>query len=466
MAESPKNDYITPSFPSHHSNSSKKCLVSIGICSRFYLYILAAGSFKLFSLIILGAKGFFEDGIGLFGFCPVFYDYNFIQSIYMYIGYIIFGIIFLNVMEIKIEENINAANKYSYFQELYRVSVVNSNEKDNTNWKIAFLCLAIVAQVETKKVLYIEGFQFFNFWVLEIIFMQILMRIYFTIDVYIHHKVAIFFNVTVCSAILITASFLPTSLSNDNQGNSYQNTKDKFGSYFYCILIILFFMVISFIFCFTRIYSKVLMQIKFVSPYKLILCFGITGFIISLSCSLVAYNINYRDNLFNYFSALRSSLDEGKKYKFYGEIFLVSPFFAFTNFMEFTFEILTIYYLNPFFILMTNILYYGISELLFFVLNSSTDALVILHFILNELAEILSAFSYLIYLEIIEFHCCGLDNNLRKIISKKGEYEFRKISLTEIKEEENEDNNDENEEEFKNRNECQQIGNIGRYSNI
>ena len=208
------------------------------------------------------------------------------------------------------------------------------------------------------------------------------------------------------------------------------------------------------------------MQFKFVSPYKLIIFFGITGFIISLACSLIAYTVNYNDNLFNYISSIKSSLDSGKIYKFYGEIFLVSPFFAFTNFMEFTFEILTIYYLNPFFILMTNILYYGISELLFFVLNSSTDALVILHFILNELAEILSAFSYLIYLEIIEFHCCGLDNNLKKIISKKGEYEFRKISLTEIKEEENEDNDDENEEEFKNRKECQQIGNMVRYSNI
>ena len=471
MAESPKNDYTTPSFPSHHSNSSKKCLVSIGICSRFYLYILAAGSFKLFSLIILGAKGFFEDGIGLFGFCPVFYDYNFIQSIYMYIGYIIFGIIFLNVMEIKIEENINAANKYSYFQELYRVSVVNSNEKDNTNWKIAFLCLAIVAQVETKKVLYIEGFQFFNFWVLEIIFMQILMRIYFTIDVYIHHKVAIFFNVTVCSAILITASFLPTSLSNDNQGNSYQNTKNKFGSYFYCILIILFFMVISFIFCFTRIYSKVLMQIKFVSPYKLILCFGITGFIISLSCSLVAYNINYRDNLFNYFSALRSSLDEGKKYKFYGEIFLASPLYAFTTFMEFTFEILTIYYLNPFYILLSNTLYYGITEFLFFVLNSSSDTLVIFHFILTELAEIITAFGHSIYLEIIEFHICGLDNNLRKMISKKGEDEFIKIFLNDLPGKENDDDDDEDivdnvEDDNTKSKEDKYFGNINKYNNI
>ena len=330
--------------------------------------------------------------------------------------------------------------------------------------------MAIVIQIETKKVLYIEGFQFFNFWVIEIIFMQILMRKYFTIDVYIHHKISIIFNVTVASAILLTASFLPTSLSNDNPGNSYQNTKSKFGSYFYCILIILFFVFLSFLFCFTRIYSKVLMQFKFVSPYKLIIFFGIVGFVISIACSLIAYNINYQDNLFNYFSSMKSSLDEGKKYKYYGEIFLVSSFFAFTNFMEFTFEILTIYYLNPFYILLSNTLYYGITEFLFFVLNSSSDTLVIFHFILTELAEIITAFGHSIYLEIIEFHICGLDNNLRKMISKKGEDEFIKIFLNDLPGKENDDDDedivDNVEDDNKKIKEDKYFGNINKYNNI
>ena len=454
------NYKITQTYRSHNSNidlefniekiTNNKNIISIGKCSRFYLYILGAGSFKLLSLLILGENRFYEDGIGLFGFCPVLYKYNFIQSTYMYLGYIIFGIIFLRFKGVntlyykKEDDNDSLINRDLTLGEHYKIKLAKNIEKDIKR-EIFFLSLTIVIQIETKKVLYIEGFQFFNFWVIEIIFMQILMRKYFTIDVYIHHKISIIFNVTVASAILLTASFLPTSLSNDNPGNSYQNTKSKFGSYFYCILIILFFVFLSFLFCFTRIYSKVLMQFKFVSPYKLIIFFGIVGFVISIACSLIAYNINYQDNLFNYFSSMKSSLDEGKKYKYYGEIFLVYPFYAFANFMEFSFEILTIYYLNPFFMLMSNNLYYGITAFLYFVLNSSNDTLVILHFILTELAEILTAFGYLVYLEIIEFHCCGLGDNLRKIISKKGEEEFRTISLTEIPLEENE-TIDENEE--------------------
>ena len=339
MAES-SNYYISPTVRSNNSDlgldnnigriTINKHLISLGKCSRFYLYILGAGSFKLLSLLILGEVGFFVDGIGLFGFCPVLHEYNFIQSIFSYIGYIIFGIIFLhfqgrNSLDVEKDEN-KLTNIILNKHEHSKIIVANKIEKDYTNWKIVFLCLAIVVQVETKKVLYIEGFGAFDFWIIEIIFMQILMRVYFTIDFYIHHKIALIFNITLCSAILITASFLPTSFSNDNPGNSYQNTRNKLGSYFYCFLIIVCFVALSFIFCLTRIYSKFLMQFKFVSPYKLIIFFGIVGFIISLACSLIAYTVNYNDNLFNYISSIKSSLDSGKIYKFYGEIFLVSPF--------------------------------------------------------------------------------------------------------------------------------------------
>ena len=70
--------------------NNNKCFISLGKCSRLYLYILGTGLFKIFSLILLGSNNISEDGIGLFGFCPIFNSFNFIQSIYIYIGYIIF----------------------------------------------------------------------------------------------------------------------------------------------------------------------------------------------------------------------------------------------------------------------------------------------------------------------------------------------------------------------------------------
>ena len=96
---------------SHHSSfdmaendniikKQNKKIITIGICSRLYLYILYSGLFKLLSLVLLGDNKIFEDGIGLFGFCPILYKFNFMQSIYIYIGYIIFGLFFFILKEL------------------------------------------------------------------------------------------------------------------------------------------------------------------------------------------------------------------------------------------------------------------------------------------------------------------------------------------------------------------------------
>ena len=96
--------------------------------------------------------------------------------------------------------------------------------------------------------------------------------------------------------------------------------------------------------------------------------------------------------------------------------------------MEIAFEILTIYYLNPFYVLMTNNIYHGITEIIFFIVNKSTDGLVITHFILAEFSEIFAFLGYMVYLEIIELNFCGLDENLKKIIMEKGEDETREMT--------------------------------------
>ena len=432
--------------------NNNKCFISLGKCSRLYLYILGTGLFKIFSLILLGSNNISEDGIGLFGFCPIFNSFNFIQSIYIYIGYIIFGIIFYCFKDVdKIFDSTGLKRRKSG---LINNFIHNKPIKNTKKTKIYMflVCLAFVFYIEIKKVLYIEGFQFFNFWTIEIIFMFLLWRNYFVIDFYRHHKVSIIFNVSICSTLLLTASFLPTSLSDENPGNSYQNLNDKLGNYFYCILFIFVFAILSLIYSFSRIYSKVLMDIYFISPYKIIFLFGITGLFVSLISSIVSYFINYHDNIINYFSALRLVLDEGKAYKFYLEILVIYPLYTFTSFMELTFEILTIYYLNPFYVLMTNNLYYGISEFLSFMLNLSSDGLVITHFILAELSEIFAAFSYMVYLEIIELNFCGLNYNLKKHIILKGEDEFNRISVYQRNEIKKEENDDDSDEENKNEN--------------
>ena len=113
--------------------------------------------------------------------------------------------------------------------------------------------------------------------------------------------------------------------------------------------------------------------------------------------------------------------------------------------MEITFEILTIYFLNPLYVLMTNNLYYFITELIFFLFNLSSDRLKIFHFFIVQFSEIFAFLGYMVYLEILELNCCGLSDNIEKILVKKGDMEFRKLSkeyLQRLNPEESQDDED------------------------
>ena len=312
-------------------NINNKKIITVGKCSRFYLFFLGSALFKLFSLVLLGNS---TKSFGLFGFCPTFNSFNFIQSIFIYFGYIIFGTIFLFFKDIKKVQINELVRKRATIKRNYIYNKSPDGSIKNIRTKIILLGLAFVLYIEIKKVLYIEGFQFFNFWTIEIIFMLHFMKKYFIMDFYKHHKVSIVFIISMCSILLLTASFLPTSLLGENSGNSYYNIKEKLGSYYYSILFIFIFAVLSYDYSFSRTYCKILMQIKFISPYKIIIIFGIVGFIISLIASIVSYYIKYYDNMISYFSNMREVLHGEKPYKFWVEIFCVYPLYSFSNFME------------------------------------------------------------------------------------------------------------------------------------
>ena len=170
------------------------------------------------------------------------------------------------------------------------------------------------------------------------------------------------------------------------------------------------------------------MQIKFISPFKIIIFFGIAGFPISIIASIVSKYIGYRDNMFLYFCSMKNVLNEEKNYKFWIEVFLVYPLYSFTSFMEITFEFLTIYYLNPLYSLMTKDLYYFITKLIFFLFHLSSGILRLAHFLIAEFSEIFALLGYMVYLEILELNFCGLSDNIGKNLAQKGDMEFRKLS--------------------------------------
>ena len=401
-----------------NKNKNKK-LITLGDCSKFYLYILASAFFKFLCFLIIGNK---EKKIGLFTFCPIINSYNITQSIYAYLGYIIFGAIFYFVFKGKHKKSEIESHAISEKLLIHnKIKITPKSRK--TIFQIFLVCICYALYNEIQNILYNFGFQFFYYWTFETIFSYFLMKKYFEMDNYKHHKCSIIFMVITCSIFLLISSFLPGSSITENEKtlNSYEIIEKLFGSYYYCIVIILFLSFLSFIISFSRTFSKLIMQTKYLSTYSLIFFIGVTGFTLGIIVSVILCYIDRGNNIMKYFSDLQS---HEKDYKFYVEIFAIYPVYIFSRFLQINFEILVIYYLNPIYALMITNLNDTFTNIVLFILNNFLNYQ---NFIFSELSEVFALIGYTVYLEILELNFCGLSKNVKRNIISKADKEFRQI---------------------------------------
>ena len=181
----------------------------------------------------------------------------------------------------------------------------------------------------------------------------------------------------------------------------------------------------SFLISYSRVNLKLLMELKYVSLYKIIFYIGIIGCILISICLIItsifqcheshkngddekvySCRIQYKNTSSYYFDSFPAYISEMNNikinntnyeiYAFWSELFAVTPLKICAWFFECLFEILLIYYLNPIYILVSDCIYYG-SLLVFQVFqiiifdndtNSETKTKVILRLI----AQIISLF--------------------------------------------------------------------------
>ena len=392
--------------------SKNKKLITIGNCSKFYFYILGSTLFKLFSLFLLGFK---KRDTGIFGFVPVLYSYRSMQSIYTYLSYIIFGIIFHSCS--KGEDNYNKQFRDRTLSAVYD-KLMNQN-KIKTNFIMILTCFCFAIYNEIQNVLYSFKYQDYDYWSFDILFTFLLMKKYFEVDVQKHHKCSIIFVTIICTVLLFIVSFLPNSITNGL--NQYQFIEEQLGSYFYSIIFIAIFLLLSLIYSFARNFSKVLMQSKFVSFYILIIFIGIAGLITTIIISTISYFYE-RDNFISYFIELKNHTT----WEILRDVLIVVPIFLISQFMQIYFEILIIYYLNPIYTLVLNNINYGIKRLILFLFDINMEYFA--NFILSEISEIVAIIGYIINLEIIELNFCGLSDNIRRNIMYKAQREFKNLN--------------------------------------
>ena len=428
-------------------------IIGIGRCSKYLIFILGTVIFKTLNNFIFDNQINPKSQSGIFGFEPVLSNHIYIQNLYKYISYIIGGCIFEYVLIKKSQtkkENISDT-KSSEENLSHQATMLIYNEQDEDdqkkNYEIIVVCLSYCISYEIISLLYLFKFDRIEIWTLEILFVLYFMKKYFKIKIYNFKKLALVIILVPITILLIISTVLPYSYhelpeEKSEDLNAYEEIEAITGSKTYFIPISLLFITMTIFLSYSRVKSKVLMDLRYLSPYLIVFYIGIFGSIlifimlvlisifkcsdgIADFCMIKDLNdekILYIDNAIIYFRELGES---GKR--MYIEIFLVIPFYLIIKFFEFTCEILVIYYFNPNYVLVRDNLYYGIIRLIFIIVNNKTfeQDISLTQFIILETSEVLSIFAYGIYLEIIELRFCGLDRYLKRNIMIRSDEDKR-----------------------------------------
>ena len=443
--------------------------IGIGQCSRYFIYIIGICVFKFLKQCLFN---FFQidpsSNSGIFGFMPVLYGHFVISSIYTYISYIIFSLIFYGISKKRTQSE--------YKSDFIKTRTDTNNSLlpkgfiHNKKGKIITLrkiirtigaCFILILQTDFSKIMYLYDISLYNIWTFTIIFILFFMKKYFVIEIYKHQKYSMLFVIIVCSILLILSTFFPYNANSDL--NAYQKVDKETGSYWVFIPILIIFISFTGMTSFFIVYSKLLMVSEMFPPYILILITGITGLIlnslvliITSICKCTMDNFLqricivgneegvYYDNLLIYFSNMKSRyINEETRPQFFMEIFLIIPLYLIFSFLEFVCQIFSIYYLNPNYTLIKDPIYFGTLRLisLFYNIKDLYPVLYLSQFFLLEFAEIFAFLGYLVYLEIIELKFCGLNLNIkRKIINRN--VEEKKEVLNELNLINNDSNDD------------------------
>ena len=400
------------------------CCIGFGKCSYFYFYLFGAILTNAIKRELLNIDSF------------ILKQFLQLQSIYRYFSYILFGLLFNWILvrylhkKKRKEDNNEEINR----RKLSRTKTLNTLIYNNILkfpkkdiFSCIFVCFIYILHLESLKIVGYFNLGSLNIWTAHIGFIIIFMNIYFPQNIYKHQLYSMIF-VIILDTILIFAS---TFFDYDDNKNIYQVK-----GIVLCNCVILFYICITFIFSYAEVKTKILIDLKYLSPYIIIILVGLIGFIINTIVALIFefygnectdlsdININCYANVSSYFDILKNIFNNNPK-EFYIEIFFFSIFFMIFEFLNMTFVIFIYKYLNPSYLLLSDNIYFTFNSLInFFFIKKKFDSLSIKKFIISESSEIFELLAFLIYLELIELRFCGLNKNIRKNIEKRAEIEI------------------------------------------
>ena len=212
----------------------KCCAFGFSTCSFSYLYILFTIVFYFLKYCILSFSELSsKNRINIFGIEPVLTNHRLIMLLIEYLGYIIFGGLFLYLFRIrriikknnkeKIEENNHPKNMQLIFkkQRLSKKAI-----------KILLIaCFLFAIQLIIRGIMNFLSLGMLDLWIFNIIFISFFMKIILKVEFYKHQLYSLGINFFINFVLLIASSSLK-----EKGKSQYEKIADNFGNYFYIVL--------------------------------------------------------------------------------------------------------------------------------------------------------------------------------------------------------------------------------------
>jgi hypothetical protein len=386
--------------------------IGCGKFNRKYFFILLAVLSKLISQLGIGLKYSVFDGINIF-------NINLVPITYFTTSFFfssIIGIIGLYLNHKSLKKNENTSKKITNKNEIFYIVTVYNPGNLCEKIRIQLILGIIFVFTETfDQLFYSEGLGGLDYWMFDIIYIYIFMSKYMKMRILPHQKYSLYLCLISSFIFKFISNFLDShTLENGKEDNVCNYVYKKYKDQWISIPIIMIsFIIMLIIRAYGNTKLKYSMDILFLSPYRVLMVYGIFGLIFCIIYIISSIFIKLKplgtideflENIKNIF-ALSCSIIYG--------IF---------NSFKILFDILIIKNLSPFHMLVKYKIYYLLIQFILFCYNRELNFMI---FYLVELSsDIICFIGFLIFLELIEIRCKGLNYELRENIIKRSENDF------------------------------------------
>ena len=408
--------------------------ISLGKCNIYYIYIILYINSLVINDYLYGHnfnETFSEIKIFPSKIQKKFSEHHFVHYTCSYFVTLILSIIF----KIKYSSDKDLEQSSTKLQ----IHLIHKDMEKEIKLHISFIFYLIIIFLwifeEQLLVIYIEFLKDIDFWMIELLIITYLSAYMFKNIIYKHQKCAIIFNASIPLILKILTIFY--TLRDENKQKIYYKEYIwliPLGFFIYLVLITLRSFVNSKI--------KWYMDIKYIYPEEILVYYGIIGAITCMIISIITtltfntnrdiecYNFNisqnrYSENLIEYFK-FYSCAYKNNIIEIVREILTIIFSILFVFFNKYLF-LLVIKYFTPVHIIFSNPFYF-IFDKLFLMINTLINTkkffiddskIKIMKFALDLSSDIFSIIGFLIYLEIIVFHFCDYDHDIKPNIMKR-----------------------------------------------